>query len=221
MADTIERQQQARVVAQAQKKLAANQQLTVREITALRKWEREQAERYGSQYIAAMPKKAYAALSGRQPKQLIEAQQRYGLPYPSSGKTVDVRHVLRWFHDFLAANASALVTGDSADDRLLQTASQSLKDEYVRHRIEEKKIDIAQKAMDHAQAKGLLLPIEPIREFHTGLAERLKKLRKKFGRRFEGQDREFCERSFDDFISDLERLIDDEFDDDRDDATNG
>lgn len=210
LGERIERQQQARLVATARQKLELGEELNHREVSALKKFEREQLDRYGPQYLAAMPKGDYAQLSGRQPKQLIEAADRYGLPYRPNEKTVDVGRVLRWFHDFLAANAGLLSGGDE-DDQILHLASKELKDEFVRKRIEEKAVDIARKEHELAQLHESYLPIEPIRQCHNDLAGLIRAMRMKLVKRFTGEDKEFIELAFDDLLNDYELLAESHF----------
>jgi len=213
LSEQIERRQQASLVAAARRKLEAQQELTQREVAALKKFEREQRDRYGTQYLSAMPKGDYAGLSGRQSKQLIEAADRYGFPYRPEEKTVDVGRVLRWFHDFLAANAGMLSGGGGGDDAILHLASKELKDEYVRKRIEEKAVDIERKRLEVAQLDESYGPIEPLRQYHRGMAGLLRGIRLKLTKRFEGVDQEFVEQAFDDLITDCERLGDSHFND--------
>lgn len=205
LGDRIERPQQARLVTAARQKLEVGETLNHREVAAPKKFEREQLDRYGPQYLATMPKGAYAQLSGRQPKQLIEAADRYGLPYRPNEKTVDVGRVLRWFHDFLAANAGLLTGSGDDEDQILHLASKELKDEYVRKRIDEKAVDIERKKHELAQLHENYLPIEPIRQTHNDLAELIRSMRMKLAKRFTGDDKEFVEQAFDDLISDYER----------------
>lgn len=208
--ERIERQQQARLVQAARQKLEQGQGLSTRELSAVKKFEREQLQLYGPQYLAAVPKGDYAHIVGRQPKQLIEAADRYGLPYKPHTRTVDVGRLLRWFHDFLAANSDVLVSGN-ADDAILQLASKDLKDEFVRKRIEEKDVDIRRKQHELAQLNESYLPIEPIRHYHNEAATLIRALRMKLAKRFEGDDKEFVEIAFDDLFVDYERLADAHF----------
>lgn len=213
LGERIERQQQARLVQAARQKLELGQELNHRELAALKKFEREQLDRYGPQYLTAMPKGDYAQLSGRQPKQLIEAADRYGLPYRPNEKTVDVGRIIRWFHDFLATNAG-LLSGGNEDDQILSLASKDLKDEFVRKRIEEKAVDILRKEHELAQLNESYLPIEPIRQLHNELAGLIRGMRMKLAKRFTGDDKEFVELAFDDLITDYERLAESQFNDD-------
>ncbi|MGD9632561.1 MAG: hypothetical protein AB7G28_22695 [Pirellulales bacterium] len=211
LADQIARQQRASVIQAAKKKLEAGEQLTTRELSELRKWEAEQTERYGKAYIAAMPKSAYADYAGRQPKQLIELAQRYGFPYPAGrADPVDVGRIIRWLHDFLAANAASLA-GGSPEDAILQLASPKLKDELVRECIENKRLDNEKRRYENARLAEDYVPIEPLQLFHDRLADRIRKVRERFGRRFQGEHLDFAERLFDDLIDDIEKLCDDYF----------
>lgn len=212
LADQLDRQRIAALVRSAEQKLRNGEVPNARETAALKKFEREQLDRWGSLYISAMPKGDYARMSGRQSKQLIEAADNYGLPYRPDSKTVDVGRMLRWFHDFLAANAGMLA-GGSSDDAILHLASKELKDEFVRVRINEKNIDTERKRIELAHLADNYVPIEPLRQYHNELAGLIKRLRMKFAKRFEGQEKEFVERSFEDLNSEFDQLAESHFND--------
>lgn len=158
-----------------------------------------------------MPKGDYAQAIGRQSKQLIEAADRYGLPYPRDRRaTIDVGKVLRWFHDFLAQNAGLLASA-RGDDPVLQLASGKLKDDYVRERIQQAQIDNERKRIELANSIGICAPIEPLRQYHNQEAELIRKFRLKLAKRFDGDDREFIENGFEELFDNLDRLAEAKF----------
>lgn len=218
LADRIDREQRETLAAQALRKRATGQTLTHRELSAITKVERERTEHFGAAYLAAMPKGDYAILSGRQPKQLIELATKYGFPYPTgrNAKTVDVRAILRWFHDFHARNAGQLAagSGDSSDESILQLCSKELKDEFIRQKIEQSRIDNARKKIELESLSENYLPVEPLRQFHNRLAELLRRIRTKFAKHFDADDREFAEQAFESLITDWQRLAHAHFHDD-------
>ena len=116
-AEILRRQQHEQVVKQAIAKQQAGKKLTQAELRAFEKWENEQDERRGSRWVQALPKKFWAKWSGRQHKVLSDQAKLYGIPL--DGKTVDVREIAKWLHDFLAKYRqplSDLVKQESAAD---------------------------------------------------------------------------------------------------------
>ena len=103
-----------KLAAEAYKKGIDGRQLTSREQTALKRWEKEKEERLRWQYYAAIPQKHWRAMSGRQTKVINEQALRYDLPF--GGATVNLPAVVRALHDFLAENAHKL---NRDDDELL------------------------------------------------------------------------------------------------------
>lgn len=210
LSEEIERRQLSSLIATARQKLAANQKLAAREIAALKRFEREQLERYGPAYLAAMPKGDYARISGRQSKQLIEAADRYGLPYRTEDKTVDVARMLRWFHDFLAQNAAELAAS-AGDDPVLQLASGKLKDEYVREKILGVRLDNQRKETENAKAVDECLPVEPMRQLLNFVADRMRRTRERLSRKLDGEARDVADRAYVDMIDDVEKYISSRF----------
>lgn len=208
VADRIERQQRTRRAALAAQKHEAGQELTRAELRDLRWYENTQLAAWGPKYLKAMPKGKYAKLAGRQSKLLLEAADKYGLPYEENEEdTVDVGKVLRWFHDFLAANGAALTSGiGDGDDAILHMASGKLKDEYVKRRIAEKDVDIERKRIELQAVAANFYPIEPLRQIHNQEADLIRRLRLKLAKHFDGDARAFIEEQFDDLFDNLERL---------------
>jgi hypothetical protein len=210
LVDQIQRRQRDTLVAAAKAKLSASpqQQLTSRELSALRAWEAEQLVRFGRAYLAAMPKADYSDIVGRQSKQLIELARKYQFPYPAGRKDpVDVNRILRWFHDFLATNAALLSSG-GGDDPVLHLASGKLKDEYVRKCIEQKEIDNERKTVELANLVESNVPIDDVRDYHNKVADRLRKVRETLAKKLNGESLELAERIYDNLIDDLEKTAD-------------
>jgi len=88
------------LVESAKKKHEANEKISPREMRAWAKWEAEEDEKRGRRWLAAMPKRAYCSVVGRQYKVLNEQADAFGIPL--RGDTVDAMAVLRWIHDFFA-----------------------------------------------------------------------------------------------------------------------
>lgn len=210
LSERLELQQQQQLAKSYREKLASGQRTTRAEQRAFAKIEQLHLQEFGLRFLDRMPKKHYQRITARQSKQLLECSDRYGFPYDVSAPTVNVSRILRWFHDFLAANGSSLVTSDG-EDAILQLASKELKDEYVKRRIAEKDLDIERKRIEVETLSSKYVPIEPLREYHNSLSRLLRRLQMKLAKHFDGEDREIIENGFDDLIHDCERLAESHF----------
>lgn len=84
----------------------AGKKLKREEQRAIAKFQSDQDEASRRQHYAAVPKKDYVRLSGRQHKVLDEQAILYDLPI--DGPEIDLGRVLRRFHDILAAHGDQL-----------------------------------------------------------------------------------------------------------------
>lgn len=140
-----------RQAAEAYKKVLAGQELTVREQTALKRFEKEKEERLRWQYYASIPQKHWRDMSGRQAKVINEQALRYDIPF--GGATISLPAVVRSIHDFLADNAHKLAQDD---DALLQGAGSPALERY-----REERALIAR--LDRLEREGQLLPRDEVR----------------------------------------------------------
>lgn len=141
-----------KLAAEAYKKVLGGQQLTQREQTALKRFEKEKEERLRWQYYAAIPQKHWREMSGRQTKVINEQALRYQMPF--GGAVVNLPAVVRALHDFLADNAHKLAKDD---DALMQgTGSPALE------RYREERALMAR--LDRLQREQQLLPRDEVRE---------------------------------------------------------
>lgn len=97
------------------RKRQAGQKPTREEIAALRRIEKAREEALRWQYYETVPKKHYLEMAGNGVKPraagiILEQADRYGLPL--KGKTVNLRDVIRGFHDFIAENKYKLAADD-------------------------------------------------------------------------------------------------------------
>jgi hypothetical protein len=99
-----EHEQVAQLARVAMQKMQAGQSLTIREQGALRKWESAQLEKWGLQYVAAVPKKDYCDHVGLHQKVALEQSRKFGLPYHTSGSTVNLFEILGAWHAWAADN---------------------------------------------------------------------------------------------------------------------
>jgi hypothetical protein len=102
-----------KLAAEAVRKMARGESLTVREQTALKRYEKERDENLRWKHYASIPQKHWRRMSGRQTKVINEQAALYRIPF--GGPTINLPEVVKSLHDFLAANARKL----SADDDLL------------------------------------------------------------------------------------------------------
>jgi hypothetical protein len=108
-----------RLAAEAVRKMARGEPLTVREQTALKRYEKERDENLRWKHYATIPQKHWRRMSGRQTKVINEQAVLYGIPF--GGPTINLCEVVKALHDFLAANARKL----SADYDLLGSDTSS------------------------------------------------------------------------------------------------
>ena len=138
--------------AEAYRKVLAGQELTVREQTALKRFEKEKEERLRWQYYASIPQKHWREMSGRQTKVINEQAVRYGIPF--GGATISLSAVVRSLHDFLADNAQKLAKDD---DELMQGSASPALERYREERA-------ALARLDRLEREGHLLPRDEVRE---------------------------------------------------------
>lgn len=124
------------LAAEALRKRRAGVALSRQEAAALRRVERATEEAKRWQFYATVPSKHLKAMVGRQANQLQNLQRDFGIPI--AGRTVDIGPVLKALVDLLLDNSRRL-RETVCDDPLLEGAAQTLKDEYVRQQIMEKK----------------------------------------------------------------------------------
>jgi hypothetical protein len=141
-----------KLAAESYRKVLAGQELTVREQTALKRFEKEKEERLRWQYYASIPQKHWREMSGRQSKVINEQALRYGIPF--GGATVSLPAVVRSIHDFLADNAQKLARDD---DELMQGSGSPALERY-----REERAAIAR--LDRLEREGHLVPRDEVRE---------------------------------------------------------
>ena len=105
-AATVSERVEAQLVAAALRKAQAGQQPSLREMSALRRFEKHRNEQLRWEHYRTVPARHYAEMSGRQHKVLNEQAKLHGIP--CAGSTIDLCHVIRWLHDFLAKNSHRL-----------------------------------------------------------------------------------------------------------------
>jgi len=141
-----------RQAAEAYKKVLAGQELTVREHSILKRFEKEKEERLRWQYYASIPQRHWRDMSGRQTKVINEQAARYGLPF--GGATISLPKVVRSLHEFLADNAQKLAR---EDDELMQGSSSPALERY-----REERALIAR--LDRLEREARLVPRDEVRD---------------------------------------------------------
>ena len=144
------------LAAEALKKQAGKKKPARAEADALRRV-RKQADYDKRQEIyAAIPKAEYIDLCGRPTKVLHDQADRYG--FPLRGARLDLGKILRSMHDFFAKHKHTLANLADSDDPLLAGASQSLKDEYTKEQIAEKREKAKLARLERLEREGQLIP---------------------------------------------------------------
>lgn len=162
-----------KLAADAYKKVLGGQELSAREQSVLKRFEKEKEERLRWQYYAAIPQKHWREMSGRQTKVINEQAARYGIPF--GGASINLPAVVRALHDFLAENAVKLAKDD---DVLMQGAASPALERYREERA-------IMARLDRVQREGQLLPRDEVREalgrFATILRGAGEALQREFG----------------------------------------
>lgn len=142
-----------RLAAAALDKNRRGQKPSREELRALRRVTAAEEERKRWEHYAAIPKKHYIELSGRQSRTLNQQAEIYGIPI--GGRTIELGRVLKWLHDFLAKHKHRFAA--EADDPLLEGMDQSLKDALVREQIKEKREKAKLAGMQRLEREGALV----------------------------------------------------------------
>ena len=147
-----------KMAAEAYRKVFAGQELTLREQTALKRFEKEKDERLRWQHYASIPQRHWREMSGRQSKVINEQAVRYGIPF--GGATISLPAVVRTLHDFLADNAQKLARDD---DELMQGNGSPALERY-----REERAAIAR--LDRLERERQLVPRSEVRESLSRIA---------------------------------------------------
>lgn len=191
-AENIDRKQ----AADAYRKVMAGQELTSREQTALKRFEKQREEKLRGQYYRTIPQKHWREMSGRQTKVLHEQAALYGIPFGEA--VIDLPKVVRALHDFLAANGRKLM---SPDDDLLQAGVPS----PALERYREERAALAK--LDRQEREGTLLPREGVRSGMARIAARLRGAGEALERQFGASAREILDEALDDAVMDVTTIV--------------
>lgn len=212
LSERIKQQELAALVRAAQQKIQAGQvrELSRAEKKALEDYERLQTETYGLRYFRRMPKSDAIDHLASSSKVVTDNRERRGFPWPTGRRDpVDMQAVLRWLWKYFLATEPAAAAPD-ADGDLLRMASEELRDELIRQRIEERKIANEQKRVE---LQALVESYRPAELYETLLGEMAEIIRRKrldLTKRFDGSVRETVDRAFDDMADSFERIIEEQ-----------
>jgi len=140
----------------ALEKRKRGEQPSTKELAALRRVDKAREEMTRWQYYAAIPKRHWVQMSGRQVKVINEQAARYKLPIGE--KTINLPAFVRAVHDFLAGNARALARQVIEDDPMLASGGDS--PEMRRYRAA--KASLAELDLD--ERRQTLLPRERVHQ---------------------------------------------------------
>jgi phage terminase Nu1 subunit (DNA packaging protein) len=155
--DSVDERITKELAASGLKKRQAGGTPTAREQAAIRKLEKQREEEQRWQYYRTVPKKHWNLMSGRVNQVLKKQAEIHGIPL--DGATIDLTKVVRWLHDFLAANRIILMRDEDEDAALMAGEGPAIE----RWRLA--KAQIAEIELE--QKRQRLLPID---EIHRGLA---------------------------------------------------
>lgn len=172
---------QAALAQAALPKLRAGKKLTQREERAIEKVTAWNLYSKGLQFSEAVPKAVFVKWSDRTHKVLGDLADRYGFPF--DGDTIDQAAAWKAVLTYIVQNWRILHRSD--EDPLLAGASQSLKDEYTREQIREKRSKATLAELEVGERRGQLVDREAFRAgigpaFHV-LREAADRLQRRFG----------------------------------------
>lgn len=183
-AEDVKQQQLLALASQAFNKQKRGENLTKAELSALEKFECQQNEKRGKEWVLRLPKGVYADWAGRQHKVLDDQARLYGIPLV--GRTLNLPLIVKWYHDFFATHRialSELVKGDNA----VAGEEQTLKGQLLAEQIEERrKRNLLLQTKVDLDAE-LVLPRETIHLAHVEAATILRAAQEQLDKRF-GQD---------------------------------
>lgn len=172
----------------ALQKRQAGQLPTQRELSALRRIEEARDRELRERHYAAVPKRDYCRLAGRQVKVVNEQADRYGLPL--RGESIDLGNALRAFHDLLAEHGRKILAvpeeDPDADGLKALRREKALLARYERQ-----------------EREGELLPRADVHQFLTALAARINQCGELLQRHFGAEALEILNEA----IADIERLV--------------
>lgn len=167
---------------------------------AIRRWERAEAEKTRWKVYEAIPKKDWAAMSGRQQKVINEQASRYGFPIGSA--TINLPAFVVAFHDFLAKHHHRFQRAIEEEAVMVEATGVN---SPAAERYRGFKADLA--AMDVEARKKELLPRPDCRVGMLQIAARIRMATEHLDRRFGSDAREILEQALDEALIDIDTLF--------------
>lgn len=189
------------LVRRAMERQVAGLSLSNAEAQALRVWERLERERVAWEVYAAVPKKHYCEMSGRQVKVVNEQAERYGLD-ALLGPTVDLRKLLRQVHDFFAKYGARFA--QAVDEEAVMAAGLE-KGSPAAERYREMKADIEEMKRDGMY--GELLPRAEMRKGLAAVASTIRIAGERLEREYGPGAREILDEALDEAEDTIDALF--------------
>lgn len=183
-----------------------NQKPTREEQRAWDTLQKQETENRGLAYASAVPKKRYHEWSGKSPQTVANHARTYGIPV--EGKTVDVRGVVRWIHQFFVKYKDRLPSL-VADDFDPSGEFGDLRDKSLAKQIEVLERRVALLDMDIEDRKQELLPRAEVHETLSYIAHQLRSLGDIYAREFGNRAVDLLNQRLDD----IEKFVRQRFDD--------
>lgn len=169
---------------------------------ATRAYETARVKEQRWQVYAAIPKRDWCAMSGRQVRTINEQAERYGLPL--SGRTIDLRAFARAFHDFLADNKYKLARGGdpaaNGDEMLYADATSPALERYRDERAKLAKLE-------RLQREGSLMDREQVHEALGRIASIIRAAGEKLNRTFGREAHSLLDEAIDDAERAMTKLL--------------
>jgi hypothetical protein len=181
------------LVRAALEKKRAGKALKERERRALAAFERQQREKVCAEVLAAIPKKWWVAHAGPgRDHKVVNGQARlHGIPL--LGESIDLAAFVRWFHDFLAANARELSRAK---------ASQNGELTWKERKEKEQALLVEQTRLTRAKE---LIPAAEVHEVYAVFASAVRR----HGENLQRLNSRQASDMYEDLMNELERIITD------------
>lgn len=186
----------------ALRKYRAGVPLTQREERLARRYEQQQREKFGREYLHVMPKKDYLAAAGVANKVILEQAHRLALPWNPHEKTVDMAAMLAAFHRLIAENPKAFyrAANKAAMTEFFPGENFDWQDECFKERA-------WQLADQRKLRRGEMLDAAAVAEILGRIADRYSSFVEVLGKRFGEAAQRLALQNWEDQQADVERLL--------------
>lgn len=167
------------------------------------KLEKRLESHYRELIYANIPQRDWRRMSKRQTKVLHDQQDKYGLPI--GGPTINLNKLAPALHDFLAANATRLVS--SSEDGLLIGGSSPALERYREERA-------AMARIERMKMEGQLVSVTSLQDPLTKISELLRAAGERLQRMFGQSAQDVIDQALDAAMAEIERVLSPPGDDD-------